>query len=115
MNSQQTSTLSGGADNSGDGLASFGARYQAFLNQQPQKIQHRTSGLSGGAFLIRGLVNLAIFLALFLAILTLVGFGLSRLSGTSGDAQDNVSVTGKQAGTSLAETPASPLKKRVNN
>lgn len=115
MNSLQPSALPDASGNSDEGLASFGARYQAFLNQQPPKIQQKSSALSGLTFLIQGLVNIAIFLALFLAILALLGFGLSRLNRISGDAQENVSVMGKRARISGAETPALPLKKRVNH
>ena len=110
QSSGEDSTANEVANSGGDSL-SYSARYQAFLDQQAQKNQRVAYGLSGLASAIRGLVNLAIFTLFFLTILTLFGFGLSRLSPRSNAAQKDVSATSNQA-----ETPQPPAKskKKIN-
>ena len=67
MNHQQPNLASG-----------YRSRYLAYINQEPappvRKPTTRWSRLS------RGLLNFAIFVALFVALLTLFGFWLSRTS-----------------------------------
>lgn len=105
--------------NSSGESASYSARYQAFLSQQTQR-KERASGQGGLnvlAGLVQGLINLAIFVVLFLGFLTLFGFGLSRLNGNFNVSQSNVSAAGKQDSDSavkLSQTPAAP-KKKANN
>lgn len=95
--------------------ASYRARYQAFLNQQSQRSPRRT-GPSAVIGFVRGSINFAIFVALFLAILTLFGFGLSRLSGDAKATASDVQITGKQATSTVAESSPSPtVKKRPRN
>ncbi len=105
-------------NSSGDG-ESYSARYQAFLYQQSQRNQRTNyqGGMDILTGLIRGLVNLGLFVAFFLGFLTLFGFGLSRLNGNFNVAQKNVSAAGKQAGVSDTKPSPSPtpLKKSLNN
>jgi hypothetical protein len=112
------STANEMTNSSGDG-ESYSARYQAFLYQQSQRNQRTNyqGGMDILTGLIRGLVNLGLFVAFFLGFLTLFGFGLSRLNGNFNVAQKNVSAAGKQAGVSETKPSPSPtpLKKSLNN
>ena len=96
----------GVADPAGSG-ASYRARYQAFLNQQSQRIPRR-AGPNAVVGFVRGAINFAIFVALFLAILTLFGFGLSRLNGDAKATARDVQATGKQTTVTVAESSPSP-------
>src|SRR5689334_9594652 len=91
--------------NLGGSLASYRARYQAFLNQQSQRSQRRV-GPSALVRLAQGVINFAIFVALFLAILTLFGFGLTRLGASVHVMNSDVLATGKQATPRTDTTPA---------
>ena len=55
---------------------SYRNRYKAFLDERHSggRSSHSQDGAKG-----QGVINLAIFVALFIAILTLFGFGLSRI------------------------------------
>ncbi|MEP7338391.1 MAG: hypothetical protein ABI977_11705 [Acidobacteriota bacterium] len=92
--------------------ANYRARYQAFLNQQSQRGQRRArpNAVAGFAW---GVINFAIFVALFLAILTLFGFGLSRLGGNVGAVNGNVSATGSKSATLTDATPSPARKKQT--
>ena len=104
----------GAANDAGSG-ASYHARYQAFLNQQSPRSPRRTRPSAVVGF-VGGMINFAIFVALFLAILTLFGFGLSRLSGDAKATASDVQATGKQAASTMAESSPSPtIKKRSRN
>jgi len=114
-NSVADVTADANAANAVGNAANYRARYQAFLNQQTHRSQRRARPNS----LIRvlqGAINFAIFVALFLAILTLLGFGLSRLSGNVKVVKSDVSATEKQAPT-VAEASPSPVasKKSARN
>ena len=104
------------AVNAVGGVASYRARYQAFLNQQSQRSQRR-AGPNGLVRAVWGMINFAIFVVLFLAILTLFGFGLSRLSGNAQATKGDVLANGKQASGMVAETSPSPaaIKKKARN
>lgn len=116
--SEENSTANEPENSSGE-VASYSARYQAFLYQQSQRNQrvYQQRGLDVLTGLVQGLVNLAIFFALFLGFLTMFGFGLSRLNGNFNVVQSNVSAVGKQEGASVAKPSHSPahLKKRANS
>jgi len=99
--------------NLGGSLASYRARYQAFLNQQSQRSQRRV-GPSVLVRFVQGVINFAIFVALFLAILTLFGFGLTRLGASVHVMNGDVLATGKHAVTRTDATPAPVRKKRVS-
>ncbi len=104
----------GAANDAGSG-ASYRARYQAFLNQQSQRSPRRTrpNAVIG---VVGAVINFAIFVALFLAILTLFGFGLSRLSGDAKATASDVQVTSQQPASTVAESSPSPTtKKRSRN
>jgi hypothetical protein len=113
------STADAGADsganfgtNLGGSLASYRARYQAFLNQQSQRSQRRV-GPSAVVRLVQGVINFAIFVALFLAILTLFGFGLSRLGPSIHVVSADVSASGKQPAAMADVSPSPARKKRI--
>ena len=103
------------ADNSAGGDASYRARYQAFLNQQAQRSPRRAKPNAVIGF-AAGIINFAIFVALFLAILTLFGFGLSRLNGDAKATTNDAQATGQQAASTVAESSPSPrIKKKSHN
>jgi hypothetical protein len=87
-------------------VASYSARYQAFLYQQSLRNQraNRQGGLDVLTSLGRGLLNLTLFVAFFFGFLTLFGFGLSRLSGNSYLIQNKVSASAPNAGADAANT-----------
>lgn len=93
------------AANAGESSANHRARYQAFLNQQSQRNQRKRKS-SAPVNIARGLLNFAIFVALFLTILTLLGFGLSRLSGNVKGVNSPVSAPGNQAATIIEASPS---------
>ncbi|MBK9313174.1 MAG: hypothetical protein IPM55_02830 [Acidobacteria bacterium] len=71
MNAQRTTQIA-------DGKGGYRSRYLAFLNQRhPSKKDGASKTILGFG---QGFINMAIFLGLVLAILTLFGFGLSRLT-----------------------------------
>lgn len=107
------STASSSANSTG-GFANYSARYQAFLNQQSQRNQRRAIRPSGLVRGIRGLINFAIFVVLFLAILTLFGFGLSRLNGSAKVVKE-VSAAKKQSEATVAGTSPSPVALKKNS
>ena len=92
--------------------ASYRARYQAFLNQQSQRGQRRVRPKAVVGF-VGGVINFAIFVVLFLAILTLFGYGLARLGGNVGAVNGDVSATGKQSATMPDPTSSPERKKRT--
>ena len=121
MNSRHLSILPD--DSAGDSTAdaspasarkdtSYRARYQAFLNQQSQRGQRRARPNAVVGF-VGGVINFAIFVVLFLAILTLFGFGLSRLGGNVGAVNSDVSATGKQSATMPDAIPSPERKKKT--
>jgi hypothetical protein len=100
-------------------VASYSARYQAFLYQQSLRNQraNRQGSLDLLTSLGRGLLNLTLFVAFFFGFLTLFGFGLSRLSNNLSVVRSNVLAAGAQDETSAAKPSQSPVsaKKRTNN
>ncbi len=69
MNAQRSTEIAGGG---------YRSRYLAFLKQRhPSKDDRSSKTILGFG---QGFINVAIFLGLVLAILTLFGFGLSRLT-----------------------------------
>ena len=90
------------------------ARYQEFLNRQYtpaiQTMPYRTTS----AFrLIQGLFSLAVFVILFLTILTLFGFGLSSLGVIAQVAPAEAAAASKQSNQSSQETlPAQVTPKK---
>ena len=103
------------ADNSAGGDASYRARYQAFLNQQSQRSLRRSRPNAVVGF-AAGMINFAIFVALFLAILTLFGFGLSRLNDNARATANEAQAHERQAASTVGESSPSPkIKKRSRN
>jgi len=71
MNEQRASQTS-------SNVGGYRSRYAAFISQRyPGKREGKTGGIFG---LSQSFINFAIFVGLVIAILTLLGFGLSRLS-----------------------------------
>lgn len=93
-------------------LASYHNRYQEFLNQQTAPIQPRSFHNSSPVRFLQGMFSLAVFVAMFLAILTLVGFGLSSLGVIAQVSPSSVSASGKTAETMKAVPPAPVSPKR---
>lgn len=75
MKQQRTSNPAGN-------VRGYRSRYKAFIEERHSggRSRGRDDGSQG-----QGMVNLAIFIALFLAILTLFGFGLSRINRAPGE------------------------------
>lgn len=130
MKSQHISIFSGNADgnsaaetpanpqgNQQGGLASYRARYQAFLNQQaqrqkPQRRRYETSIL---VRFTEGVINFAIFVLLFLAILTLFGYSLTWLNSNIKVVKQDGSAAGKQSNVSVADAVPSPSTFKRNS
>ncbi|MGE0884948.1 MAG: hypothetical protein AB7P14_15485 [Blastocatellales bacterium] len=122
MKSQHISILPGNSDgnsaakspaDSQGAFANYRARYQEFLNQQSQRSQRRSNGTTSLFRFAQGLFSFAIFVALFLAILTLFGFGLSRLGVIAQVSSGKSSQSGKQfAPASTDKSPAPGTAKK---
>lgn len=119
MKSKHISILPGNSDgdsaasvqaDSPKGFASYRARYQAFLNQQSHRSEKRLRGQTSIFRYAQGLVSFAIFIALFLAILTLFGFGLSQLGLIAKVSPDNVSAASKQPKNEKSEADAASAR-----
>lgn len=81
------------------------ARYYAFLNQQVHQQPSRRSNAAHGAIrFVQALFSFALFLAMFLTILTLFGFGLTRLGVIA-----QVSPNGASASSKQSDSPENPL------
>ncbi len=108
MNQERTSTSNHSAKSLANLAGGYRARYRAFLEQN--KLPHPTQGASPFG---QGLVNLAIFFALFVAILTVFGLGISWLnrpepaSAEQSMPSNQPPVTGASAGL-LPSPPAQP-------
>ena len=107
MNHERISTPgSPTGDSTNDSIRSFEglrSRYQAFLERQKAPVS-----LNKGARFNQGAVNFVIFCALFAAILTVFGIGLSWYARGSQNVKD--AQTGKAAGAekSAVRLPAQP-------
>ena len=76
----------------------YRTRYLAYINQEPAPPMRKSTRWSR---LSRGLLNFAIFVALFVALLTLFGFWLSR-------AGRGATLTAADAPHSVAHSAAAP-------
>jgi hypothetical protein len=94
-------------------VASYSARYQAFLYQQSLRNQraNRQGSLDVLTSLGRGLLNLVLFVAFFFGFLTLFGFGLSRLGGKFNVTQSSVSASVSNLAADAEKTPPAVHKK----
>lgn len=89
------------------------ARYYAFLNQQIHQSPQRSNSLSGVVRLAQGLLSFAVFVAMFLTILTLFGLGLSRLGVIAQVTNGTNSVSGKNSSSAVTDSsPSSDAPKR---
>ena len=122
MKSQPLSILSGTTEqdsapettaDSQSGFSSYHARYQEFLNRQTSDGQPRSYRTAAPIRFLQGLFSFAVFVAMFLTILTLVGFGLSNLGIIAQVSPSTVSASGKKSGSANEASPApvSPKKK----
>ena len=97
-------------------VASYRARYQEFLSSQSQSapILQPRSYQSASAFrLVQGVFSLAVFVALFLTILTLFGFGLSSLGVIAQVSPRPASASSKQDKAPAQTLPIKESKKKA--
>ncbi|MDX2041508.1 MAG: hypothetical protein SF097_09670 [Acidobacteriota bacterium] len=93
------------------GFSSYLTRYQEFLNRQTSNIQPKSYRTASPIRFMQGMFSFAVFVALFLTILTLVGFGLSSLGVIAQVSPSATSATGKQTELPAAQ-PRAPAPKR---
>ncbi len=95
-------------------VASYRARYQEFLSQgqNPSYIQTGSYTASSAFRFIQGLFSLAVFVVLFLTILTLFGFGLSSLGVIAQVSPKEASASSKQNNTPAQTLPTKPESKK---
>ncbi len=96
------------------GVTSYRGRYQEFLNQQTPVIPTRPYRTSSSFRLLQGLFSFAIFIVLFVTILTLFGFGLSSLGVIAQVSSTKALAAGSQSkapDSSPSPTHAVPKKK----
>lgn len=93
--------------------ANYRARYQAFLNQQAQRPQRSSNTANSLVRFVQAVLSFSIFVVMFLTILTLFGFGLSKLGVIAqvSDGAAAVSVPKSPATTDAAPTSAAPKRK----
>lgn len=125
MKSQPLSILSGATDqevaceittDDRKGASGSHARYQAFLNRQTSSFDSRSSRTANPIRVLQGLFSFAVFVAMFLAILTLVGIGLSSLGVIAQVSPSAVSAGNKQSGLPATHpTKSIPKKKKGGN
>ncbi|MGH9801496.1 MAG: hypothetical protein ACRD82_14115 [Blastocatellia bacterium] len=94
------------------GFTDHRARYQAFLNQRTSYDQPRLNRMAGPIRLLQGLFSVALFVAMFVAILTLVGFGLSSLGVIAQMSPDTVSASSKQNAKPAQASPSKVAPKK---
>ena len=122
MKSQLLSIFSGATDQaavpeitaeSQPEFSSYHARYQAFLNRQTSSFDSKSHRSANPIRVLQGVFSFAIFVAMFLTILTLVGFWLSSLGVIAQVSPSAMSASGKTAETmkTVPTAPASPKKK----
>ena len=95
-------------------VASYRARYQEFLSQG-QNVSYIQAGSyqASSAFrFIQGLFSVAVFIVLFLTILTLFGFGLSSLGVIAQVSPKEASASSNQNNTSAQTLPTKPESKK---
>ena len=99
--------------NSQQTAANYRARYQAFLSQQAQRPQRSSNATNGLVRFVQAVLSFSIFVVMFLTILTLFGFGLSKLGVIAQVSDGAASVSGKNssAATDASPVPAAPRKK----
>lgn len=85
----------------------YRSRYLAYINQEPAPAVRKATRWSR---LSRGLLNFAIFVALFLALLTLFGFWLSR--GERGATSRATDAPPAMAQAAAAPSPSPIVNKR---
>lgn len=121
MKSQLLSIFSGATESgsapeptteSETGFSRYHARYQQFLNRQTYDDQPRSYRTAAPVRFFQGLFSFAVFVAMFLAILTLVGFGLSNLGIIAQVTPSTVSASGKTSGSVNDSSPAPVLPKK---
>lgn len=99
MNQQQTSFPGG-----------YRSRYLAYVNQPPPAPAHKPTQWSR---LSRGLLSFVIFVALFLAILTLFGLWLSRAGRSAASTEVNTPPAVVRSVTAPSPTPAASKRRNA--
>lgn len=98
-------------------VASYRARYQEFLSQSQsapiQYLQPRSYQSASAFRFVQGIFSFAVFLALFLTILTLFGFGLSSLGVIAQVSPRPASASSKQDNTPAQAPPIKEVKKKA--
>lgn len=91
----------------------YRARYQAFLSQQVQRPQRNSTATNGLISVVQAMLSFSIFVVMFLTILTLFGFGLSKLGVIAqvSDGAASVSSQKSSAATDASPVPAAPKRK----
>ncbi len=93
-------------------VTSYRGRYQEFLNQQAPAIPTRPYRTSSSFRLLQGLFSFAIFIVLFVTILTLFGFGLSSLGVIARVSPSETAASSKQLAQPTQNPPAKAEPKR---
>lgn len=89
------------------GFSNYRARYQKFLNQQTAVSTPKIYGASSPIRFLQGVFSFALFVAMFLMILTLVGFGLSGLGVIAQVSPSSASSKNSEVKKDTAQPPAS--------
>ena len=98
--------------------ANYRTRYQAFLSQQAQQRPQRSSYEPNGLVrLVQAVLSFSIFVVMFLTILTLFGFGLSKLGVIAQVSPDGVVAPNRQNDSKESHFPSrlAPNKKKAND
>jgi len=100
------------ADDQG-GFSSSLARYQAFLNRQTSNFDSKSPGTANPIRVLQGLFSFAVFVAMFLTILTMVGFWLSSMGVIAQVSPSKVSASSQQTESPAAHShSAAPKRKK---
>lgn len=99
--------------NSRQVAANYRARYQAFLSQQAQRPQRSSNATSSSLVrFVQALLSFSIFVVMFLTILTLFGFGLSKLGVIAQVSSNGTSASGKQSDSPENHSPSKSVPKK---
>ncbi len=90
----------------------YRARYQAFLSQHTQRPQRSSHAANSLVRFTQAVLSFAIFVVMFLTILTLFGFGLSKLGVIAQVSPNGASASGKQNDSPENHSPPKPTPKK---
>jgi hypothetical protein len=98
--------------NSQQTAINYRARYQAFLSQQAQRPQRSLNETNGLVRFVQAVLSFSIFVVMFLTILTLFGFGLSKLGVIAQVSPDGVSAPVRQSDSPENHSPSKSIPKK---